>query len=142
MPEPGEGSRVLIVDGSPDTTDLLVEYFTFKKWRATGMLAPQVQSDIDAGTLVGTYAPDAIIFDVAIPYDVYWNTCRAVMSDPRVHCPVIVTTTNEWALRRITCSTHPAMDIIGKPYDLERLFERVEAAVGRRTASANRSRFR
>ena len=125
--------RVLIVDSSTDTLDLLVEYFTFKNWQAHGVRASQVRSgEIDAGSLVATHAPDAIIFDVAIPYDVYWGTCHGLMIDPRVRCPIVITTTNEAALRRITGTTEPILEIIGKPYDLQRLFERVEVAVGLR----------
>ena len=125
--------RVLVFDASPDTSDMLVEYFEYHGWTATAVNAHAVRrGDVDGAEIVQVHRPDAIVFDIALPYEEYWDVCRKLRADPRVRCPIVMTTTNVAALHRLTGAHEAAIEIVGKPYDLELLRAALSVAIGQR----------
>jgi CheY-like chemotaxis protein len=80
-------------------------------------------------TFVANHRPDVIVFDVSFPYDHNWQRCREFhdVHDTR-QIPVVLTTTNIDALAEMVGAT-PALEIVGKPYDLQRLADAVERAL-------------
>lgn len=123
--------RVLIFDSSPDTTDMLVEYFAHYGWRANAVNARALRrGEVDGAEIVQVHRPDVIVFDIALPYEQYWELCQTLRADARVRCPVVITTTNVAALHRLTGAQEPVIEIVGKPYDLEQLRAAVSIAIG------------
>ncbi len=122
--------RILIINSSPDTTDMLEEFFLIQGWTTAACpLKPLREGTLTGGGLMATYRPDAIVLDVAIPYEANWSVVQQLREDADVTCPIVVTTTNEAAIRRLIAVDERILEVVGKPYDLGQLHESVLAAV-------------
>jgi CheY-like chemotaxis protein len=123
--------KLLVINSSPDTIEMLVAYFSHHGWEAHGASAHRARhGGANLVDVVGEVAPDVIVFDVAIPYEDYWRVCQGLRQDPRIHVPIVLTTTNVLALRRLVATTEHVLEIIGKPYDLQQVLRAVHHAYG------------
>jgi CheY-like chemotaxis protein len=118
---------VAVFNASQDTIDMLTVFFEQCGYHAVGEPWPAREPlGVEAvRAFVANHRPDVIVFDISFPYDHNWQRCREFhdIHDPR-HIPVVLTTTNERALTEMVGPT-PTIEIIGKPYDLDRLAEAV-----------------
>ena len=62
-----------------------------------------------------------VVFDVSLPYEENWERFREFQSlAGERHIPVVLTTTNRDALNQFIGPAE-ALEIIGKPYDLDQV---------------------
>jgi DNA-binding response OmpR family regulator len=133
-PTPSEPATVAVFNASEDTVDCLTMFFERAGFRAVGRTWPAREPlTVEAGhAFLSRHQPDVVVFDVSLPYEANWERFldfkRAV--DGRA-VPIVLTTTNKRALSRLIGSTE-AIEILGKPYDLDQL----AAAVRRALATA------
>jgi len=122
---------VAIFNASEDTVDMLTVFFQQRGYRAVGEPWP-ARNPLGAeavSAFVARHRPDVIVFDISFPYDHNWQRCREFYEVHHTRdIPVVLTTTNGEALTEIVGPT-PAMEIVGKPYDLQQLAEAVERAL-------------
>ena len=77
-----------------------------------------------------THDPRAVVWDIAPPYDHNWTFLKLVCTSTAMHGRVVVaTTTHKANLERLVGPTE-AMEIIGKPYDLEQVVQAVKRGLG------------
>jgi DNA-binding NarL/FixJ family response regulator len=70
-----------------------------------------------------------IVYDISPPYDTNWTFLKLVRSSqPAQACRFVLTTTNKPVLDKLVGATE-AIEIIGKPYDLERVVDAVRTAL-------------
>jgi DNA-binding response OmpR family regulator len=123
--------RILILNSSPDTCEMLEAYFRLQGWEPFTCLLKQVRdTTLSGAALIASYQPSVIVIDVTIPYDANWSAVQGLRADPEVTCPIIVTTTNEGALRRLIGVEDDVVEIFSKPYDLDQLKHAMIVAVG------------
>ena len=73
--------------------------------------------------------PDAIIFDIAPPYEENWNFFRLIANlKESEKTKYILTTTNKRVLEELVGATD-TLEIIGKPFDLQDIVNAVKKAV-------------
>jgi CheY-like chemotaxis protein len=128
MPE----RSVLIVDGCKDTADMLE--FAFG---AAGLIVHQPPCADAADRYeaidraIHALAPDAILFDVALPYDENLLAfTRMANAGAFATTPVIVTTTNVRVVSGLNRELSLGLyDVVEKPYRLEVLMRRVSSAI-------------
>jgi DNA-binding response OmpR family regulator len=121
-----ESHRILILNASPDTCEMLEEYFRDRGWDPACAPTRALREGSVAGAeLVRQYQPAVIVFDVAIPYEANWAVAQRLRDDPDVTCPIVVTTTNEMAVRRLIGVEARVHEVVGKPYDLDQLYAAV-----------------
>jgi DNA-binding NtrC family response regulator len=94
----------------------------------------------ELGPFLERHRPRAIIYDVAPMYDESWAWFRTVFcAHPAVAgMPIVVTTTNLRALQSFGIEAH-AFELVGKPYDLNRILEAIENALGHHPAPSSPS---
>ena len=131
MTTPQSSPLLAIVNTSVDLAQMLAEaaqeegYRTVTAWVSEFRAGRQ-----DLAAFLREHEPDAVIWDVAIPYAENWALLERVRTDAASrNRHFVVTTTNKQALEAFV-STTDAHEIVGKPYDLDELVAAVRGALG------------
>jgi len=138
-----QGITLLLLNSHGDTVELLNDWFG-----ALGALVHHARClDLcarldDAKKLVETIRPDAVLFDLAVPYDRNW-TCFQRLEQTGLFgaIPIVLTTPNRRALDQIV-GPKDAFEILGTPHDLWKLQDLIQARIGGRVSSAERTTSR
>ncbi len=79
--------------------------------------------------LVTRHQPDVVIYDIVPPYDASWRFLEMLRDDVLRGPQVVLTSTNPARVVELTGAAPGAVhEIIGKPYDLDRIVAAVRAA--------------
>jgi CheY-like chemotaxis protein len=114
--------KVLVLDNSSDILELISTDLQCRGCIVTtGSVSAIRHGEIDGPQLIEAATPDVIVFDVALPYEANWQIAMDLQADPRVRVPFILTTTNATAVRRLI--GRDLIELVGKPYDLDTLYD-------------------
>jgi CheY-like chemotaxis protein len=125
---------VAVFNSNDDTVELIRAWF-----EPVGILVVSAHLDdlkrgsFDLTSFVDQHKPAAALIDIAPPYDRSWLFVQHLLNTtPLAGVPAVFTTTNE---QRVREAAGPAdvVEIVGKPYDLDQVLERVKAVTGIRT---------
>jgi len=124
-------ARILVVNTSEDTTEALREVLTEDGHEVATAYVRDLRLDRVNLESVISRPPDAIIFDLAPPYEDNWAYFRDVFrKHPLVQgVPVIITTTNVRAASEFAGTD--VIEMLLKPYDLDRLLTKVHKVLTR-----------
>jgi DNA-binding response OmpR family regulator len=118
---------VACVNSSEDVVQMLADYLREDGFRAVSYVTPVRFGAEAVIQFVTNLKPDACIYTVSLPYEESWHEFeRLRAAAPAV--PFILTTTNERALRELVGPTD-SIEVIGKPFDLDRVCDAVRAAI-------------
>jgi DNA-binding response OmpR family regulator len=136
-----QGPTLAVFNASEDTVAFVRLFFEGKGFHVVGQSWPAfdpLRAEI-ADAFLSQHCVDVVIFDVSFPYQENWQhfvDFKKLLDERKV--PVVLTTTNKRALRDLVGSTH-ALEIVGKPYDLDQLAMAVRTAMQRMAGSASSS---
>jgi DNA-binding response OmpR family regulator len=120
-------SKILIVEDSPDISDMLRLYF--EKQGFTVLLATRGG---DALSLTRHAMPHLLILDIMLPDMDGYEVCRSLRASMRTaHIPILFLTQKDDRRDRIAGLELGADDYLTKPVDLEELLLRVQNAIQR-----------
>jgi CheY-like chemotaxis protein len=124
---------VAVLNTSDDVVELLRILFEQRGYAVVSAHVDAIKrSEMDIGAFVRQHRPDVVVYDIPPPYDTHWTFMNHVRTMPEFESvPFVLTTTNERRLREIVGSEPELLEIVGKPYDLDRIAEAVEAAIKR-----------
>jgi DNA-binding NarL/FixJ family response regulator len=122
---------VAVFNASEDTVDLLTVFFEQEGFQAVGRTwkaRDPLNADV-AIQFMSKHQPNVVVFDVSMPYEPNWERFREFQElGERWRVPVVLTTTNKHALTQCVGASE-ALEIIGKPYDLDELLTAVRRAL-------------
>ena len=123
-------ATVAIFNGNEDTVEALRIMFERHGFETVSADVDEIKRGaVDFVDFVKTHDPRAVVYDIAPPYDHNWTFLKLVRTTEVMQGrPVIVTTTHKGNLERLVGPTQ-AIEIIGKPYDLEQVVGAALAAI-------------
>jgi CheY-like chemotaxis protein len=123
---------IAVINSSQDTVDMLREMLQHHGFSAVvSAHVDQIKrGQLDFEQFVREHNPRVFIYDVSIPYVENWRALELLMKTDFMRARrVVVTTTNKRALDTLLGERTDAIEIIGKPYDIEQVAKAVEAQV-------------
>jgi DNA-binding response OmpR family regulator len=142
MPE--RAPVVAVFNTSEDTTDLLRYVLESAGFVVVTVFTNYLRDGrIDIAAFMREHGPQAIVYDVAIPYEANWRLFQHFRDSPAcAGVGFVVTTTNVQQLRALTGTTETLYEIIGKPYDLDAVVGAVRACLNERSEPTPSQRSR
>lgn len=122
-------TTIMIVNTSEDIVALLRDLLVGEGYGVAAGFVPDFRrGHADLSAFVAEHEPAAILWDIALPYEENWAYFQAALAGGALRGrPVVLTTTNKRALEGWVGPT-PAFELIGKPYDLDRLLAAIRRA--------------
>jgi DNA-binding response OmpR family regulator len=85
---------------------------------------------IDFARYVRHHDPQVVIFDISPPYEENWQFFKTLRDDGAMQGRgLVLTTTNKVRLDETVGSDSDALEIVGKPYDLDQISAAIAAAL-------------
>lgn len=124
---------VALINSSPDVVDMIRITMEHAGIVLVSAFSYEIRdSVVDLEAFVRQHEPSVIIYDIAPPYEANWNLFQHICNMPTLRGrPFIVTTTNERQIRGLVGDHQEVFEIVGKPYDLDKLVDAVKVALGR-----------
>jgi CheY-like chemotaxis protein len=122
---------IAVVNSSEDTVEMLRNCLMSNGFSAivTGHIHDFKSGEEDFPRFLKEHDPSVIIYDVSIPYDKNWTFLRLLLDSESMRGrKLVLTTTNKKRLDELVGPTD-AFEIVGKPYDLEKIVSAVKTAL-------------
>jgi DNA-binding NarL/FixJ family response regulator len=134
MSEPTYPEVVAVVNSSEDTVEMLRQCLTDHGFTSvvTGHVHDFKTGSEDFPKYLHQHDPAVLIYDISLPYDKNWSFLRLLLDSESMHGRrIVLTTTNKKRLEELVGPTD-AIEIVGKPYDLEKIVDAVKVALGKK----------
>lgn len=133
MSDPKYDDVVAVVNSNEDTVEMLRECLVHHGFTnvVTGHIHDFKTGAADFPRYLAEHDPAVLIYDIAVPYDKNWTFLRLLLDSESMRGrKVVLTTTNKKRLEELVGATD-ALEIVGKPYDLDQIVAAVKAAIGK-----------
>jgi len=124
---------VAVVNSSEDTVEMLRQCLVTHGFTSvvTAHINHFKTGEHDFPKFVRTHEPAVIIYDISIPYEKNWTFLKLLLDSESIRGrKIVLTTTNKKRLDELVGPTD-ALEIVGKPYDLEKIVDAVKSAIGK-----------
>jgi hypothetical protein len=126
----GKPEVVAIFNTNDDTVELLrtvIEQAGFVA--VSGHVDDIRRGKLDVEEFIGANHPRVILYDIAPPYDRSWNFFEHLRQMPAIRGKhFVITSANVERARELCGTSEQIYEIVGKPYDLERIVKAVKEA--------------
>jgi len=129
MPDPR--GVVAVFNASQDTVDMICAELTGHGYRCVpGHVTDVKQGETDFIAFIEQENPQVIVWDISPPYDKNWAFFQLIRSSTALRGRgMVLTTTHKTHLDQLAGENTGALEIIGKPYDLNLISQAVGRAM-------------
>jgi CheY-like chemotaxis protein len=122
---------IIVLNSSAETIEILKIALEEQGYAvSTGHVADVKKGQLDVLDFVAEHQPDAIIYDVAIPYEENWRFLRLLQSSEALKdVKWVITTTHKKRLEELVGECGEVYEVVGKPYDLVQITSAVKNAL-------------
>jgi DNA-binding NarL/FixJ family response regulator len=134
MDLPRYEKTVAVVNSNEDTVEMLRHALQSNGFNSvvTGHIHDFKTGATDFPQYLAMHDPRVIVYDIAIPYENNWTFLKLLLDSEHMRGrKIVLTTTNKKRLEELVGPTD-AFEIVGKPYDIDRIVEAVKTAAGER----------
>ena len=126
-------ATIAIFNSSDDTVEALRLAFEHHGFETVSEHIEHIKrGTVDFVEFVKTHDPQAVVYDIAPPYDHNFTFLKLIRTTEVMRGrPIVLTTTHKSNLEKLVGPTE-AIEIIGKPYDLEQVVGATTRALGGR----------
>lgn len=123
-------ATVAVVNANDDVVELLRVVLQRAGHQVVTAHVPDIKRGvIDLAAFVRQHDPSVIVYDIPVPYEENWNFFKLVREAPAMRDRAFVlTTTHKANLERLVGAT-TAIEIVGKPFDLDQVVEAVNRSL-------------
>jgi CheY-like chemotaxis protein len=127
------GARVAVINSNDDTVEMLRIQLESAGMVTVAAHVPDIKrGKLDFQEFVQQHQPAVAVYDIGPPYEENWTFFALLRTtDAARKMGFVVTTTNRERLRQV-CGDCDAIEIVGKPYDLQQITDAVLAALRER----------
>ena len=123
---------IAVINSNEDTTEMVRACLQDQGF--TSVVVAHVteikRGQTDFLKFLDTHDPRIFVWDIGIPYEENWRFTRVILNNEQMKGRrLVLTTTNKRALDAMVGPTE-ALEIIGKPYDLDQVVRAVKKAAG------------
>jgi CheY-like chemotaxis protein len=122
---------IVVLNSSQDTIDLLKVVLEEQGYAVASAHVSSLKSgEIDVIEFVSKHSPDAIVYDIALPYEENWKFLRLLQSsDAFKDVQWVITTTHKKRLQELVSDCGEVYEVVGKPYDLGQIVGAIKNAL-------------
>src|SRR3984893_17549239 len=123
---------VALFNASDDTVEMVQRMLAASGIQCLGgaHFAALKTGKIDFARYLATHNPQVVIVDLSPPYEENWAFFKTMRdSDAMQGRGLVLTTTNKMRLDEIVGQDSTAIEVVGKPYDLQQITSAIEAAL-------------
>jgi CheY-like chemotaxis protein len=119
---------------SPDLIDVVRRAFEPAGIVVVSLLTRQIrEGGVDLKNFLTHHDPDVVVYDIAPPYEANWMLFKHIRSlDTMKDRKIVLTSMNKKHVEKLAGRDHTIYEIVGKPYDLNRLVRAVKEAARQR----------
>jgi CheY-like chemotaxis protein len=130
MTSPSTRPRLAIVNTNEDLIDLLKAFFEGEGYEVVTAHVRVLRTQTeDLERFIAMHDPQILLWDIAMPYDENWRYFQIIKQSPVMRGRrFVLTTTNEKRVREVAGVDEEIVEVVGKPFDLQRLTEAVARA--------------
>ncbi|HWI20141.1 MAG TPA: hypothetical protein VNT81_20450 [Vicinamibacterales bacterium] len=121
---------VAVFNTSPDTVDMLRFILEYEGFVVVSAFTYELRDgNVDLEAFCRQHTPDVVLYDIALPYEANWRLFLHIRNAESLRSArFVLTTTNERHVRALAGPEVELIEIVGKPYDLDLVVQRVRKA--------------